>query len=158
MSNSVCSFSGHRQIYRIHSEALPQRLSELIDTLIEAGVVRFCSGGATGFDLLAAELVLKKRNEGKKVSLSMILPCRDQSLFWPAELRAQYNHILSGANEVEYITDKYNQFCMHQRNRRLVDEADILLCYLMREAGGTAYTRNYAAEKKKKVINIADLL
>ncbi len=158
MSNSVCAFSGHRQIYRIHSDILPTRLSGLIDTLIEAGVVRFCSGGATGFDLLAAELVLKKRNEGKNVSLSMILPCRDQALFWPAGTRAQYKHILSGANEVEYISDKYNRFCMHQRNRRLVDEADILLCYLMRAASGTAYTRNYAAEQKKKVINIADLL
>lgn len=158
MSNSVCSFSGHRQIYRIHSDILPKCLSELIDTLIEAGVVRFCSGGATGFDLLAAELVLKKRNEGKHVSLSMILPCRDQALFWPAELREQYARILSGANEVEYITDKYNQFCMHQRNRRLVDEADILLCYLMHEASGTAYTKNYAVQKKKHIINIADLL
>lgn len=158
MDSLVCAFSGHRQIYRIHTDTLPERLSETIDMLIESGVCRFCSGGAIGFDLLAAELVLKKRSEGADISLSMILPCRDQTKRWPAALRSAQKSILERADEVVYITDKYDQFCMHLRNRRLVDESDILLCYLMREASGTAYTKNYAEDMGRKVINIADLL
>lgn len=158
MNGLVCAFSGHRHIYRIHAEALPVRLSATIDMLVDSGVSRFCSGGAIGFDLLAAELVLKKRSAGADISLSMILPCRDQTKRWPAVLRSTHESILERADEVVYIADKYDQFCMHLRNRRLVDESDILLCYLMREASGTAYTKNYAVDRQRKVINIADLL
>lgn len=158
MTSSVCSFSGHRQIYRIHSEALPKKLSELIDVLCDCGITRFQSGGAMGFDLLAAELVIEKRERGRDIFLCMLLPCRDQAARWPSATRRRYERVLEKADEVMYISDKYNQFCMHERNRRLVDTADTLLCYLMRDASGTAYTKNYAEEVGKKIINIADML
>lgn len=158
MDASVCSFTGHRQIYTVHSAELPALLSETVDTLITSGVTRFCSGGAMGFDLLAAELVLEKKKSGTDISLSMILPCRSQADRWPAATRRRYNNVIEQADEVIYIADKYDQFCMHLRNRRLVDEADILLCYLVREASGTAFTRNYAIDRDKKIINLADLL
>lgn len=153
-----CAFSGHRIIYRTHKEPLNTLLSDTVDALISSGISRFCSGGAKGFDLLAAELILKKRNEGAHVSLCMILPCQDQAARWPCELRKKYEEIISLADEVIYTGEKYDQFCMHIRNRRLVDESEVLLCYLNREASGTAYTRNYAAERGKKIINLADML
>lgn len=158
MDASVCSFSGHRQIYTMHAKSLPNILSETVDTLITSGVSRFCSGGAMGFDLLAAELVLDKKKNGADISLSMILPCHNQADRWPVAIQRRYNEVIQKADEVVYIADKYNQFCMHLRNRRLVDEADILLCYLVREASGTAFTRNYAIDRDKKIINLADLL
>ncbi|MBQ8003827.1 MAG: DUF1273 family protein [Oscillospiraceae bacterium] len=158
MDGSVCAFSGHRQIYTMHSETLLPLLSDTVDTLISSGVTRFCSGGAMGFDLLAAELILEKKKNGAEISLSMILPCRNQSDRWPAATRRRYDAVLQSADEVIYVADNYNQFCMHLRNRRLVDEADILLCYLVREASGTAFTRNYAIDRDKKIINLADLL
>ncbi len=158
MDGSVCAFSGHRQIYTMHSDTLLPLLSETVDTLISSGVERFCSGGAMGFDLLSAELILEKKRNGANISLSMILPCRDQADRWPAATRRRYDEVLRNADEVIYISDDYNQFCMHLRNRRLVDEADILLCYLVREASGTAFTRNYAIDKGRKIINLADLL
>lgn len=111
-----------------------------------------------GFDLLAAELVIEKRERGRDISLCMLLPCRDQAARWPSATRRRYERVLEKADEVMYISDKYNQFCMHERNRRLVDTADTLLCYLMRDASGTAYTKNYAEEVGKKIINIADML
>lgn len=158
MDGSVCAFSGHRQIYTMHSATLPQLLSETIDTLIASGVTRFCSGGAMGFDLVAAELVLEKKQNGADITLSMILPCRTQAARWPAATRRRYDEVIQKADEVIYITDDYDQFCMHLRNRRLVDESDILLCYLVREASGTAFTRNYAIDRDRKIINLADLL
>ena len=158
MDGSVCSFSGHRMINISHSKTLSACLSEVIDDLISSGINRFCSGGALGFDILAAELVLKKRDEGADISLSMILPCRDQASRWSASARRTYESILARADEVIYIADTYNQFCMHLRNRRLVTECDILLCYLTRQASGTAYTKNFAEDMDKKIINIADLL
>lgn len=158
MDGSVCAFSGHRQIYTIHADTLPALLSETVDTLIASGVTRFCSGGAMGFDLVAAELILEKKQNGANITLSMILPCRDQANRWPAATRRRYDAVLQNADEVVYISESYDQFCMHLRNRRLVDESDILLCYLVREASGTAFTRNYAIDRDRKIINLADLL
>ncbi len=158
MDITTCSFSGHREIFRIHAESLPRLLSDIVDTLIESGVSRFCSGGAVGFDLLAAGVVLEKKAQGADVSLSMILPCPEQAKSWPTEEKALYDKTLSLADEVIYTSVHYHRFCMHIRNQRLVDESDILLCYLEKESGGTANTARYAARKKKKIINLADLL
>lgn len=158
MEKHACSFSGHRQIYRIHQETLPEKLSHTIDILINSGITRFISGGAMGFDLMAAECVLKKRAEHPEIKLSMILPCRDQASRWPSAIRRKYEAILSAADDVTYTSEKYDAFCMHTRNRALVDNSDVLVCYLVRMASGTAYTKNYAEEKGLGIINLADLM
>ena len=88
----------------------------------------------------------------------MFLPCRDQASHWSATQRRAYNNILSAADELIYISDTYDRFCMHKRNRALCDNADILLCYLTRKNSGTAYTANYAEEKNLRIVNLFDLL
>lgn len=158
MGDKVCSFSGHRQICHIHTKALPGKLDEVLNSLMASGVVRFLSGGAVGFDLMAAECVLEKRKENPEIKLSMVLPCREQADRWPASERARYKTVLEAADEVTYISDKYDMFCMHARNRALIDNSDILVCYLVRMSSGTAYTKNYAEEKGRGVINLADLI
>ena len=158
MTKSVCAFSGHRQINISHGGLLPAKLSEVLDALIESGVTRFLSGGAMGFDLIAADAVLTKRDEGADISLSMYLPCLNQSDRWGTAMRHEYSRILSLADEVIYISKEYTRFCMHERNRRMVDDSEILLCYLTREVGGTANTKEYAQAHQRKIINIEDLL
>ncbi len=158
MAGKICSFSGHRQIYKIHTTSLPKLLADTVDTLIESGVFLFQSGGAMGFDLLAARVVLAAREKNPSVRLHMLLPCRDQTQHWPKKLRLEYESILSLADEVTYISDSYNEFCMHKRNHALVESADILLCYLMRSFGGTMHTVNYAYDKGLQIINLAALL
>ncbi len=158
MTDKICSFSGHRQIYKIHATSLPRLLSDTVDTLINSGVTRFQSGGAMGFDLLAAKTVLKKREENPDIRLHMLLPCRDQTARWPEKLRREYAGILDVADEVTYLSESYDKLCMQKRNRALVDSADILLCYLMRSFGGTMHTVNYAYDKNLQIINLATLL
>lgn len=158
MDEKICSFSGHRQISKIHSTALPELLSDTIDTLITSGVRTFRSGGALGFDLLAAACVLAKRKDNPDIRLHMILPCRDQSARWAEKFRRAYDNILDAADEVTYLAEQYDAFCMQRRNIALVDGADILLCYLTRSFGGTMSTVNYAYDQNVKIINLATLL
>ncbi|MBQ5777359.1 MAG: DUF1273 family protein [Oscillospiraceae bacterium] len=158
MAFKICSFSGHRQIYKIHSDSLPAVLSETVDSLIRSGVSVFQSGGAMGFDLLAAKTVLEKKSEHPEIQLRMLLPCRDQAARWPEKTRQEYESIVSLADEVSYVTDTYDKFCMQRRNFALVDSADILLCYLIRSFGGTMHTVNYAYDKNLQIINLASLL
>lgn len=158
MEGKVCSFSGHRQISKSHTETLPILLSDTVDTLIDSGVKTFQSGGALGFDLLAAGLVLVKRAKNPDIRLKMVLPCRDQAARWPKKFQRAYENIISSADEVLYLGETYDQFCMQRRNRHLVDSADILLCYLTRSFGGTMSTVNYAYDKELQIINLATLL
>ena len=41
---------------------------------------------------------------------------------------------------------------MFERNRRMVDECDVLFAYLRSNRGGTRYTVSYALKKGKKVV------
>ncbi len=157
MQDKTCSFTGHRQILHIHSDSLPQILSRTISKLAESGYVWFQSGGALGLDTLAADAVIALRKQ-YDIKLRMVIPCRNQAERWTQAGRAHYNDILKLADDVVILNEKYTPFCMHERNRMLVDTSSVLVTYLTREKGGTAYTVKYAASKNKKIINLADLL
>ena len=45
---------------------------------------------------------------------------------------------------------------MHRRNRHLVDNSGVCVCYLTKNSGGTAYTVNYAKKQGINVFNIAE--
>ena len=43
---------------------------------------------------------------------------------------------------------------MFERDRYLVDNSDLLVCFLRKNRGGTFYTVNYARKKGKKIIEL----
>jgi hypothetical protein len=45
---------------------------------------------------------------------------------------------------------------MQKRNRHLVDNSSVCICYLTKPTGGTAYTVNYARRSGLQVINMAE--
>ena len=53
------------------------------------------------------------------------------------------------------VSRQYTRGCMHERNRHLVDNSSVCVCYLNRESGGTAYTVRYARERGLEIINLA---
>ena len=63
---------------------------------------------------------------------------------------------MSGADKVVYISQDYTPDCTFQRNRHLVDNSSVCICYLTKHTGGTAYTVNYAKKKGCRVINLAE--
>ena len=44
---------------------------------------------------------------------------------------------------------------MHKRNRHLVDNSSLCICYLTKQSGGTAYTVSYAESHDLKIVNVA---
>ena len=44
--------------------------------------------------------------------------------------------------------------CMYKRDRYLVENSDVLVCFLRRNSGGTYYTVNYARKMNKKIIEL----
>lgn len=151
----ACCFSGHRRLPWESMEKIQKELSMVIDEYIKKGYYEFISGGALGFDLLAARMIVEKRRSDKRIRLIMILPCRDQHVRWSWRDIKEYEDILALADEVRYVCESYCTGCMHLRNKVMVDNSRVLIAYHTDSRGGTAYTVSYAKEKKREIINVA---
>lgn len=149
----TCCFTGHRQI---KEDFVRPVLKNAIEDLVTiSGVTHFCNGGALGFDLLAAELVLALKKEIPEISLAMYLPCPEQTNRWPKAARLRYENILAAADEIVCLASAYHPGCMQKRNRALVDASAYCLCFCIKDFGGTAYTVRYAAKKGLIIHNLA---
>ena len=154
---SVC-FTGHRQILPHHMQLIPQRLEYAISWLTRQGFTNFIAGGAVGFDMLAAEAVLRARQCGAGVTLFLALPCRDQTARWknPHTL-ARYERLIREADDVFYLQEAYTATCMHARNRFMVDHSAVCMAYYNNGGGGgTAYTIRYAEKQGLPIVNLAN--
>lgn len=158
----VCSFTGHRSIAPKHAEAIKNKLLDIIEILVRDHNLTFRVGGAIGFDTLAALCVLDKRNEHPdSIKLTLCLPCRDQTKGWGRENVEIYDYIKSEADEVVVLSEEYTDGCMLERNRYMVDGADICIAYCNDKKatrGGTAYTVRYAEKQNVKIVNLISLI
>lgn len=156
MREKTCCFTGHRELPTGWDRwKLSAKLKKTIVEQINNGIQFFGAGGALGFDTLAAQTVLKLKKAYPDIKLILVLPCRDQAAKWPAADVEEYERIKSKADKVVYTSEKYFNGCMHKRNRRLVDNSSVCICYLTKPTGGTYYTVNYARERGLEVINVA---
>lgn len=154
---TCCCFTGHRRIPEQEGLWIRHRLREEILSLAEAGVFTFLTGGALGFDTMAAQEVLRVRAMGLPVlKLILVLPYVGQEAQWSQRDAAVFRTLLRQADQVVYMGQEYRKGCMHQRNRYLVDHSAYCICYQVRARSGTAYTANYAKEQGLSVRNLAE--
>jgi len=149
----VC-FTGHRNLMG-QQAALAPLLDQMIEALYRRGYRRFFSGGALGFDLLAAQRVLQFRENHSNVRLIMVLPCANQAASWPKAECQRYEHVLHQADEVRVLALSYYQGCMMVRNRHMVDRSSVCVCFLCKPKGGTMSTVAYAASEGLPLLNLA---
>ncbi len=156
MKEKTCCFTGHRQIAPEKFIYVKHRLISVIDELVIGGITDFCTGGALGFDTVAAQTVLEAKKRYGDIKLHLVLPCPQQADSWSAVNREIYEDIMKSADSVTYMSEHYTRFCMQLRNRQMVEQSSICISYLEKETGGTAYTVKYAAKQGLKIINIIE--
>lgn len=152
MREQTCCFTGHRDIAQDEKQEVKRQLERELRSLIGKGIRYFGSGGARGVDLIAADVVLQLKKEFPHIRLIMVLPCRHQTRGWRGENIRHYESILSQADKVVYIQEKYSPDCMQKRNRHLVDHSSVCVAYCTRNTGGTAYTLRYACKKSERIV------
>lgn len=152
---STCCFTGHRELPTRELNCIKTELEKTITILIDRGIRYFGAGGAWGFDALAAKAVLKLRQQHPHIRLILVLPCHDQTKKWSAQKVAEHERIMAQADKVVYTAEHYYEGCMHKRNRHLVENSSVCVCYLTKCSGGTDYTVSYARLQGLEVINIA---
>lgn len=141
----ACALTGHRTVGRDLSK---EKLNHLLRMLIvDKNVDTFYCGMAMGFDLLACEMLLDLQKIYPQVKVVACIPCPGQSDLFPEREKIRYRELLKRCNSNVLISLSYTKFCMHMRNRYMVDNADYLLAYCHKPTGGSAGTVKYAQQK-----------
>ena len=151
----TCCFTGHRRLPTEAVERVVINLNREVDRLIAQGVTDFISGGALGFDQIAASLIVAKKEMGQRIRLVFALPCKNQDALWSGEQRRLYRNLLVEADEIIYVSEEYAEGCMDKRNRYMVDRSAYCICALFHSISGTGQTVRYANQKGQGVINVA---
>ena len=155
MKKQTACFTGHRIIPLSERNAVAKALEEAIIESIKNGYRYFGAGGALGFDTMAALTVLRLKRQYPHIKLILVLPCENQTRNWKTADIEKYEHIKSQADKVVYVSKEYTSDCMHRRNRHLVDNSSLCICYLTKQSGGTAYTVEYAVKNGLRIENIS---
>ena len=157
MEQTVC-FTGHRQISDAEYAPLMDALRKEIEKQIQNGAIHFRTGGALGFDTLAALTVLCLRREHPDIRLELILPCPTQTKDWTFSDTRLYEQIMEQADLVRYVSPFYHNGVLQMRNRALVQGSDVCIAFLKNSQGGTAYTAAYALKNGLELVNLAEQL
>lgn len=136
-------------------DTVKERLNASVTKLAEKGYTHFITGGALGFDTLAAQTVLYVKKSYPDITLHLVLPCSDQDKLWNGEQKRLYQEIIDNADSFEYVCDSYTKWCMAQRNRRMVELSSVTVAYYDGKGkGGTAMTVGLAEKNGLEIINL----
>lgn len=152
----TCCFTGHRRLPAGDYALIKEQMLSKINALVDGGITHFITGGALGFDTLAARLILWLRESRPEITLTVAVPCPDQASGWSAENAERYEKIIRHADRAVLLSKSYTRGCMHERNRFMVDHSSVCIAYLVENHGGTAYTADYAQKRGVRVLNIAN--
>ena len=103
MKLDACCFTGHRKINMIDSIKLKYSLKSTITRLIKNGVRNFYVGGALGFDMLAAECVVRLKIYYPDINLILVLLCKNHFKYWNDKDLKQYKKIEAFTDEIKYL-------------------------------------------------------
>lgn len=155
MREHTCCFTGHRKLPKDKIECILKGLDREVEDLIAQGVTTFISGGALGFDQIAASLIVAKKEMGRDIRLVFAWPYRNQDENWNDNQKRLYHDLLAEADEIIYVSEVYFEGCMKKRNRYMVDRSAYCICARLHPLSGTEQTLKYARRKGVRVINVA---
>ena len=154
----TCFFSGHRIMEKKEMALSKSLLREEILNRIHQGVTRFITGGAIGFDTMAAEAVLDLKADYNDIKLALYLPCKNHFAKWHFRDIERFNEIKEQADEVKYVYEgKYIPGCMQMRNSAMVKDSDFGIVYFRGcTNSGSAQTVKLAKDRGVPFVNIFD--
>lgn len=163
MKENTCCFTGHRpsklpwgyEESGAQYESFCERLREVIISSIQNGYTHFISGVALGFDTIAAEIVLELKKIYKSITLECALPCINQAYHWSDEQQERYNSILSRADCVTNVTNKYYfKGCMAVRNEYMLSKSSLVIACTEDRFSGSGATVSKALKCGLDVITV----
>ncbi len=151
----TCCFTGHRpdKLPWGRDErdprcvALKGSILQELEGLYLRGWRHFISGMAQGADLYFAEAVLELKERYPSVTLEGAVPCPSQADRWWPEEQKRWRRVLDACDVETIVQQNYDRWCMHRRDRYMVDRSSAILAAFDGTPGGTMYTLNYAMDQ-----------
>ena len=149
------TFTGHRYIPHNKRSDLCDKIEKVVMENYAKGVRQFLCGMAVGFDLFAAEAVLKIKYEQPDIMLVAVVPFRLQYERWSEMEKLRYQSILSRADKVVVLSEHYYNGCLLRRNDYMLSHCNGVIAYYDgNPKGGTFYTIRKARQMKLPVLNL----
>lgn len=142
----ICSFLGHKDA----PQSLYPKIKEYTETLItEQNINSFMVGNQGGFDSMALKALRELKKIYPHVCYNVVLaympaPKQEYELYDPSE-----TFLPEGIETVP------KRFAISWRNKWMVRESDVVLCYITHSWGGAAQFVEYAQRQGKEIINLA---
>lgn len=138
----IVTFCEHRDI--VCSDKLTRQLRFVLCDLITEGADTFLLGGYGAFDSMAAMTVWELKSTYPHIRSTLVL----------AYLDRDYNEDLYDDTIYPPLEGVPLRYAISQRNRWMVDAADVIVSCVIHSYGGAATTLRYAKQKHKRIIRL----
>lgn len=140
MKEKTVVFIGHNDIMDLDYGLLEK---EIIG-LIESGYNKFFSGGMGGFDRTASGIIYKLKRKYPYIKNVLVIPYINFNIYD----KSVFDEIII-PEKIEGLP--YKASIIH-RNRYMVDNSCVALCYIRYTFGGASKTFEYAKKKEIRII------
>ena len=145
----IITFCGHSN-YLFSDEEKEKLKQLLIKEIRKNPTCKFYLGGYGNFDSLCLRTLRELKKEFQDIELIFITPYIDKNYSKLEFAKYHYDDVIFPP--LESVPRK---FAILKRNEWMVEEADLVIAYVMYSWGGAAKTLEYAKRKKKTIINLA---
>ena len=147
----TCALFGHRERFNLgNTDLLKEKLTTTICELIEKeNVTLFLVGGHGTFDEIASRITHNLKEKYPFIETWIVLAYGSQLH------QCKWCIIYDQFHFPESIERCKKLYAIPARNQYMVNQADIILCYVD-TYGGAFNAIHYAYKKHKKIINLAD--
>ncbi len=147
-------FFGHRKIF--NETKVRQRLLDCVEKHILDGAKRFKIGTHGEFDKLALSVCCELRNKYKDIKITVVFTSLSFLTKQDEYAVADYYKDLKVETMVYPIEEEYFKNQIIKCNRMIVDDCDLVICYVdMKEyRSGAKRAVNYAKRQGKPIINL----
>ncbi|GAB6122379.1 SLOG family protein [Dysgonomonas termitidis] len=153
--SKTVAFTGHRHINPNAIAPLKEELTHTIRQQYHNGYTTFIVGGAVGFDLLAAEIVLELQQEFTDIQLFCAVPYAGHHIYFRNESMQRYIHIANKATSNIILSPRYYDCYFLHRNDYMIEHCSLLIAYYNQSfRSGTGYTVRRAEANNISIINL----
>ncbi len=145
------AFIGHRHVY--YADKVKERLQNVIEQCIGDGCSHFLMGAHGDFDQMALNACRSARKNHPDIQIEVVL--------------TSY-HTIEKKHDIDYVPYQDVQTVMFDiedlhfkqqivaSNRQMIDQSDILVCYVdtKKNPSGAKIAMNYAKRKGLKIVNV----
>ena len=140
-----CCFTGHRpEKLTISEQEMAILLEQEIRRAIDRQFTTYISGMAKGVDVVAAEIVLRLREQVPQLKLICALPYPGFGLHWRDGWTERFQYVLERADLTRCISKEFSYASYQVRNEWMVRHSSLMIAVFNGERGGTRNTLDYA--------------